>query len=79
MKNKNIYQLAREGSGLTQERASEYLNISINSIQAYEQGTRNVPDDVYFTDLTIAEWERGKTGEVECPFVFGRYEPIDLI
>lgn len=36
-------------------------------------------ENVYFTDLTIADWERGKNGEIEAPFVFGNYEPIDLI
>lgn len=34
---------------------------------------------VYFTDLTIADWERAKTGEIECPFVFSDFDAMDLI
>lgn len=48
MKDKSIYQLAREVSGLTQERAAEYLNIATETIASYEQGRRKVPDDIVF-------------------------------
>ena len=48
MKDKSIYQLAREVSGLTQERAAEYLNIATETSASYEQGRRKVPDDIVF-------------------------------
>lgn len=42
--NRNIYQVARESAGYTQERAAELLNISVESLRAYE-GSRRVPPD----------------------------------
>lgn len=42
--NKNIYQAARELKGLTQETAAERLDISVESISAYETGRRRPPD-----------------------------------
>ncbi len=41
----NIYQKARLGAGLTQERAAELIGISVESIRAYETGVRIPPDD----------------------------------
>ncbi|QHI73809.1 helix-turn-helix domain-containing protein [Aminipila terrae] len=41
---RNIYQIARESSGFTQEKAAELLNISVESLRAYE-GDRRVPPD----------------------------------
>ncbi len=35
---RNIYQIAREGTGLTQEKSSELLDISVDSLRAYEGG-----------------------------------------
>lgn len=43
---KSIYKKAREASKLTQEQASELLNIAIETIASYECGRRNVPDDI---------------------------------
>ena len=37
--NRNIYQSARELKGLTQEAAAERLDISVETIGAYEQGS----------------------------------------
>lgn len=34
---------------------------------------------VSFDDLTLADWEAGKNGEVEAPFTFDDYEFIDAI
>lgn len=43
-------------------------------------GTETIAlNSVYFTDLTLADWERGKNGEIEAPFVFGSFTPIDEI
>ena len=36
----NIYQTAREGRGLTQEKAAELIGISVESLRAYECGKR---------------------------------------
>lgn len=46
MREKSIYQRAREVAGMTQERAAEYLNIATETIASYEQGRRNIPDDI---------------------------------
>ena len=42
----NIYQTARRSAGLTQEKAAELLNISVESIRAYESGRRFPPNTV---------------------------------
>ena len=42
--NRNIYQTARELKGLTQEAAAERLDISVESLGAYEQDRRRPPD-----------------------------------
>lgn len=34
---------------------------------------------VQFDDLTLADWEVGVTGKVECPFTYEDYEFLDLI
>ncbi|HBF5453332.1 TPA: helix-turn-helix transcriptional regulator [Clostridioides difficile] len=36
----NIYQISRENTGLTQEKASELLDISVESLRAYENDKR---------------------------------------
>lgn len=41
---RNIYQTARELKGLTQEAAAERLDISVDSLGAYEQDRRRPPD-----------------------------------
>ena len=40
---RNIYKIAREARGLTQEAAAEKLGISDSSIRAYETGQRIPP------------------------------------
>lgn len=50
---RNIYQIARESSGLTQEKASELINISIDSLRAYEGGKRIPPDRVVIKMIEI--------------------------
>ena len=44
--NRNIYKVAREARGLTQEAAAEKLGISDSSIRAYETGQRIPPNDI---------------------------------
>ena len=41
---RNIYQIARESAGLTQEKAAEYIDISVDSLRSYE-GNRRIPPD----------------------------------
>ncbi|MFW2488212.1 helix-turn-helix domain-containing protein [Clostridium chromiireducens] len=41
---RNIYQIARKCTGFTQEKASELMNISVDSLRAYE-GDKRVPLD----------------------------------
>ena len=43
---RNIYKTARAAAGLTQESAAERLDISVESIRAYETGQRAPPDNV---------------------------------
>lgn len=35
--------------------------------------------NVSFDDLTLADWEAGAFGKVECPFTFGDYEYLDKV
>ncbi len=42
---RNIYQSARKTAGLTQERAAEMLDISVESLRAYETGVRLPPNE----------------------------------
>ncbi|MCM1567097.1 MAG: phage tail tube protein [Dehalobacter sp.] len=35
--------------------------------------------DASFDDLTLADWEAKKKGEIEAPFTFTDWEPIDTI
>ena len=48
---RNIYKVAREARGLTQEAAAEKLGISDSSIRAYETGQRVPPNDI--VDLMV--------------------------
>lgn len=50
---RNIYQIARESTGLTQEKASEHLDISVDSLRAYEGGKRIPPDHVVIKMIEI--------------------------
>jgi transcriptional regulator with XRE-family HTH domain len=43
---RNIYQAARKAAGLTQERAAELLNLSVESLRAYETDGRMPSSDV---------------------------------
>ncbi len=53
MENRNIYQIARESVGLTQERASELLDISVESLRAYEGFKRIPPNKVVVKMIEI--------------------------
>lgn len=43
---RNMYQIARECAGFTQDKASELLDISVESLRAYESDRRNPPNSV---------------------------------
>lgn len=50
---RNIYQIARESTGLTQEKASEYLDISVDSLRAYEGDKRIPPDRIVIKMIEV--------------------------
>ena len=52
-KYRNIYQIARESTGLTQDKAAELMDISVDSIRAYEGGKRIPPDRVVIMMVEI--------------------------
>lgn len=52
---RNIYKIAREARGLTQEGAAEKLGISDSSIRAYESGQRIPPPEV--VDLMVIAYD----------------------
>ncbi|MCJ0225682.1 helix-turn-helix transcriptional regulator [Clostridioides difficile] len=49
----NIYQLSRENTGLTQEKASELLDISVESLRAYENDKRIPPNTIVAKMVSI--------------------------
>ncbi|MCC0643866.1 hypothetical protein CDIFMA2_15010 [Clostridioides difficile] len=49
----NIYQLSRENTGLTQEKASELLDISVESLRAYENDKRIPPNAIVVKMISI--------------------------
>ncbi len=53
MENRNIYQIARESAGLTQEKAAELLDISVESIRGYEGFKRIPPNKVVVKMIEI--------------------------
>ena len=50
---RNIYKTARLSAGLTQEAAAELLDISVESIRAYETGVRLPPNRVVETMVEV--------------------------
>ena len=46
IESQNIYKNARKSAGFTQEKASQLLNVSVDSLRYYEQSQRPVPSDV---------------------------------
>lgn len=50
---RNIYKIAREAAGMTQERAAEYLDVSIESVKAYEGDKRLPPDEIVVTMVEV--------------------------
>ncbi|OOM81754.1 hypothetical protein CLPUN_09380 [Clostridium puniceum] len=50
---RNIYQIARESTGLTQEKSSELLDISVDSLRAYEGDRRTPPDRIVIKMIEI--------------------------
>ncbi|MFQ7450514.1 MAG: helix-turn-helix domain-containing protein [Flavonifractor plautii] len=52
---RNIYKIAREAKGLTQEATAEKLGISDSSIRAYETGQRIPPPEV--VDLMVIAYD----------------------
>ena len=46
IESQNVYKNARKSAGFTQEKASQLLNVSVDSLRDYEQSQRPVPSDV---------------------------------
>ncbi|WP_394903983.1 helix-turn-helix domain-containing protein [Clostridioides difficile] len=49
----NIYQISRENTNLTQEKASELLDISVESLRAYENDKRIPPNAIVVKMISI--------------------------
>lgn len=52
-KYRNIYKIGRGDAGLTQERASELIDISVESLRTYENNTRIPPDSIVIRMIEI--------------------------
>lgn len=50
---RNIYQIARESAGVTQEKASELIDVSVESLRAYETGKRYPPNNAVLRMIEI--------------------------
>ena len=50
---RNIYQIAREATGITQEKAAELIDVSVESIRAYETDRRIPPDKTVIKMIEI--------------------------
>ena len=57
---RNIYKIAREAKGFTQEAAAERLGISESSLRAYETGQRVPPNGV--VDLMVILYDNQMVG-----------------
>lgn len=73
---RNIYQIARESTGLTQEKASELMDISVDSLRAYEGGKRIPPDSIVIKMIEIYDTQylayqhlktKSKVGDIILP------------
>lgn len=53
---RNIYQIARSAKGLTQERAAELIDISVESVRAYESGRVIPPTSVVLHMIDVYEY-----------------------
>lgn len=51
--NRNIYQIPREAAGLTQEKAAELIDVSVESLRAYETGRRIPPGRIVVKMIEI--------------------------
>ena len=50
---RNIYKIARESAGLTQEKAAELIDISVRSLRMYEYNERTPNDEVVLKMIEI--------------------------
>ncbi|MVB11055.1 Helix-turn-helix domain protein [Caprobacter fermentans] len=50
---RNIYQIARESAGITQEKAAELVDVSVESLRAYESGRRYPPNDAVIRMIEV--------------------------
>ncbi|WNX85788.1 phage tail tube protein [Agathobaculum sp. NTUH-O15-33] len=51
---------------------------NLNDPDAYGS-ERIVVYDASFDDLTLADWEAGQKGQIECPFTFTKWDYLDTV
>ena len=66
---RNIYQVARESTGLTQEKSSELMDISVDSLRAYEGGKRIPPENIVINMSKI----------YNCPYLWLQHYQINTL
>lgn len=54
---RNIYQIPRAAKGLTQEKAAELIDVSVESIRAYESGRVVPPTSVVLRMIEVYEYQ----------------------
>ena len=54
---RNIYQIARENKGFTQEKSAELMDISVDSLRAYEGGKRIPPTYVVLKMVELYDFQ----------------------
>lgn len=73
---RNIYKIARRAAGYTQEAAAEMLNVSVNSLRAYETGQRIPAGDVVLQMVICYDAQRLAVQHLqETNELFGRVIP----
>lgn len=75
----NFYRTCREFAGLTQEQASERLNISVRSLANYESGY-TIPNDIVvrMSEVYNAPELKNFYCKSECPIGWNRPVPVQM-
>lgn len=86
IESQNIYKNARKSAGFTQEKASQLLNVSVDSLRDYEQSQRPVPSDVASAMcdvyqapyLAVQHAQRGRAFHHRCAEILGYVLKVPL-
>ena len=70
----NRIKVARIKAGLTQKKLSEWLNIPLSTIEAWDRGNRIPP--VYVTDLIVEKIEQKNKGGYRSTHRFNTPQPF---